>query len=55
MQGLVATLNDDAIAFLADYYAAMIPVERKTSADKETIELGAKIFKGGNMKTGSPK
>ena len=52
MQGLVVTLSDDDIIFLANYYAAMIPSEGKTSADMETMKLGEKIFRGGNMKTG---
>ena len=52
MQGLVVTLSDDDIVFLSNYYAAMIPVEGKTSADLETMKLGEKIFRGGNMKTG---
>ncbi len=50
MAGEAANLSDQDIADLAAFYAAQTP--QIGSADPELVELGEKIYRGGNPETG---
>lgn len=50
MVGMVAGLNDQDMLDLAAYYAAQTPEPKE--ADPETVELGERIYRGGNLESG---
>ncbi len=53
MSGVAASLTDDDMANLAAYFSAQTP--SPGFVDKEAdVELGEKIYRGGNAKTGVP-
>jgi len=52
MLGMVATLSDDDIANVAAYYASQTMTPG--AANKDLVELGEKLYRGGNLETGVP-
>lgn len=52
MQGQVAALSDADMTNLAAYYASQTPKLGKTKP--EFVELGEKLYRGGNTKSGVP-
>jgi cytochrome c553 len=52
MAGIVAALSDEDMADLAAFYATQAPAANV--ADPELVELGERIYRGGNLRTGVP-
>jgi cytochrome c553 len=53
MQGMAATLSDDDIRHVSAFYASLPPVPG-FARNKETVELGEAIWRGGIMSRGVP-
>jgi cytochrome c553 len=53
MQGMAATLSDEDIRHVSAYYASLPPV-LGAARNKETVELGESIWRGGIMAKGVP-
>jgi len=53
MMGMAATLSDDDVRDVAAYYQAQKP-KRGLGQDKELVDLGQKLYRGGNSATGVP-
>ena len=51
MTAMVINLTDQNIKDLSVYYESL-PITPKLVADKNTVELGEKIYRGGNRETG---
>ena len=52
MNGMAATLSDQDIANLAEYFSGNTPTGSTAKADETTLERGRKIYLGGDRKRG---
>jgi cytochrome c553 len=54
MWGIAATLNDDIVAALADYFAAQAPAPRTPPTDAKLAAAGKQLFEKGSPERGAP-
>ena len=54
MWGVAATLNDDIVAALADYFYAQTPAPVITTGNKDAIARGKELFAKGSPERGLP-
>lgn len=54
MWGIAATLSDDVVAALADYFAAQKPATGITGGDKAAVARGKDLFEKGSPERGLP-
>ena len=53
MATMLTSLSSNDIVNIGAYYSAQIPIPR-VSTNKELAELGAKVYRGGNIDSGVP-
>jgi cytochrome c553 len=54
MWGIAATLNDDIVAGLADYFSSQAPAERTPPTDAKLATAGKQLFEQGSPERGAP-
>jgi cytochrome c553 len=54
MWGIAATLNDDIVAALADYFSAQAPAPRTPPTDAKLAAAGKQLFEKGSPERGAP-
>jgi cytochrome c553 len=54
MWGIAATLNDDVVAALADYFSAQAPAPRTPPTDAKLAAAGKQLFEKGSPDRGAP-